>query len=114
MDLLDTGQLAALYDLAGRDTGDMVEDFAATCRGTLRELEELLHAGAAAEAADLAHQMKGGAATVGFAAFGQQAAAWETGLRQGQLPAVTQVATLSKLLEDSVVEVQRILASRAG
>ena len=70
MDLLDTGQLAALYDLAGPGTGEMVEDFGETSRGTLRELGDLLHAGATAEAADLVHQVKGGAATVGFAALG--------------------------------------------
>ena len=65
----------------------------------------------AEEAAELAHKIQGGAATVGFAALAQRAALVEAELRNGNLPAPTEIAALRLLLEDSVAAVQRTLAA---
>lgn len=111
MDLLDTGQLAALYDLAGPDTGEMVTDFVRTGHETLRSLETCLRSGALDEAAERAHQLKGGAATMGFAAFGQEAGSWETNLRSGQAPDPAALEPLHELLDASAAAVAHILAS---
>lgn len=111
MEFLDSGQLAALFDLAGPETAAMIEDYAQSSRQALQEMEGLFLANNAEVAAELAHRIQGGAATVGFAALGQRAALVEAELRHGKLPAPTDIAALRLLLDNSVTAVQRILAA---
>jgi HPt (histidine-containing phosphotransfer) domain-containing protein len=109
MALLDTTQLAALYDLAGPDTGEMLELFSETAREGLEDLVGHLAAGEDERMLELVHQIKGGAATMGLAAFEKKVAACEARLRAGSAVDPLEIGSLRPLLDESVRAVQEIL-----
>lgn len=110
MSVLDTAQLAAIYDLAGPELAEMLEEMAVRARESLGQLEVVLVGGDLAAGAEIAHQLKGSAVSMGLAAFGEGAARVEDGLRAGNLPKTEELRGLGAILEESVAAVRVYLA----
>ncbi len=108
MSHLDTGQLAALYDLAGPQMGGLLDEFVRTSRDSLARLAGLA---VGEEAVELVHQLKGASATMGMRALEEGAGELEDRLRAGGVVGPGELSVLGALLEDSVREVRGILAS---
>jgi HPt (histidine-containing phosphotransfer) domain-containing protein len=113
MALLNDGQLAAVYDLAGEQLGELLEEFGESSRGLLGRFGEALERGERAAAEDLMHELRGGAGSLGLAGLQEVAGQLEEELRAGREPRAGAEERLGALLEESLQAVRAVLAGRA-
>ncbi|MDA0768022.1 MAG: hypothetical protein O3A87_10575 [Verrucomicrobia bacterium] len=107
MSLLNVGQLAALYDLAGPQMGDLLDDYA---RSTSEALAKLAGLVAGEEAVELVHEVRGASATMGMAALEGKLGELEGRLRGGQAPNPADLQQMMILLAESIAAVTSRLA----
>lgn len=110
MDLLDSGQLASLYDLAGPEMAEMLEEFGQSSRDSFRKLEAAVLEGDSSVGVEIAHELKGGAATLGLAALRDGLDVVEQTLRDGGTADPAEIKGFEGLMDESLEAMRGFLA----
>lgn len=110
MTLLDSEQLAVVYDLAGEQLGGFLAEFEDSSREGLQQMGAQLGQSNLA-AAETAHQLKGAAASLGMAAFQSRVGQAEERLRAGAGLPSGELESMMSLMEASLQEARARLAT---